>query len=77
MPFEFAESFPACMNVSPHDKAIISVHTHDDLDSSRQLSLAAVHAGARQVEGAMNGIGERTTAHWKKRRMRLKCAKTS
>ncbi|MCL7667401.1 2-isopropylmalate synthase, partial [Klebsiella pneumoniae] len=41
------------------DKAIISVHTHDDLGLAVGNSLAAVHAGARQVEGAMNGIGER------------------
>ena len=32
---------------------------HDDLGIAVGNALAAVHAGARQVEGAMNGIGER------------------
>ncbi len=35
------------------------MHTHDDLGLAVGNSLAAVHAGARQVEGALNGIGER------------------
>uniref|UniRef100_A0A8W7PQM1 2-isopropylmalate synthase n=1 Tax=Anopheles coluzzii TaxID=1518534 RepID=A0A8W7PQM1_ANOCL len=41
------------------DKAIISVHCHDDLGMAVGNSIAAVHAGARQVEGTLNGIGER------------------
>lgn len=41
------------------DKAIISVHCHDDLGMSVANSITAVQAGARQIEGAMNGIGER------------------
>ncbi|WP_031516762.1 2-isopropylmalate synthase [Desulfofalx alkaliphila] len=41
------------------DKAIISVHCHDDLGMAVANSLAAVSAGARQVEGTINGIGER------------------
>ncbi|CAI0959610.1 2-isopropylmalate synthase [Serratia quinivorans] len=41
------------------DKAIISVHCHDDLGMAVGNSIAAVQAGARQVEGTMNGIGER------------------
>jgi len=40
-------------------KAIISVHCHDDLGLAVANSLAAVQAGARQVEGTFNGIGER------------------
>ena len=39
--------------------AIFSTHCHDDLGMAVANSLAAVQAGARQVEGAMNGIGER------------------
>lgn len=41
------------------DKAVISVHCHDDLGMSVANSITAVQAGARQIEGAMNGIGER------------------
>lgn len=40
-------------------KAIISVHCHDDLGMAVGNSIAAVQAGARQVEGTLNGIGER------------------
>ena len=60
MPFEFAGIISGLYERVPNiDKAIISVHTHDDLGLAVGNSLAAVHAGARQVEGAMNGIGER------------------
>jgi len=41
------------------DRAIVSVHTHDDLGLAVANSMAALHAGARQIECAMNGIGER------------------
>ncbi len=41
------------------DKAIVSVHCHDDLGLAVANSLAAVEAGARQIECTMNGIGER------------------
>ncbi|MGI5921268.1 MAG: 2-isopropylmalate synthase [Syntrophomonadaceae bacterium] len=41
------------------DKAIISVHCHDDLGMAVANSLAGVMGGARQVECAVNGIGER------------------
>ena len=37
----------------------MSVHTHDDLGLATANALAALYAGARQVEVAMNGIGER------------------
>ncbi|EEF62703.1 2-isopropylmalate synthase [Pedosphaera parvula] len=40
-------------------KAIISVHCHNDLGLAVANSLAAVRAGARQVECTLNGIGER------------------
>jgi 2-isopropylmalate synthase len=46
-------------NVPNIDKAIISVHCHNDLGQAVANSLAAVKAGARQVEGCINGIGER------------------
>jgi 2-isopropylmalate synthase len=41
------------------DKAIVSVHCHDDLGLAVANSLAAVEAGARQIECTINGIGER------------------
>jgi 2-isopropylmalate synthase len=41
------------------DSAIVSVHCHDDLGLAAANSLAAVAAGARQVECTINGIGER------------------
>ena len=40
-------------------KAILSVHCHNDLGLAVANSLAAVANGAQQVEGAVNGIGER------------------
>jgi len=41
------------------DCAIVSVHCHDDLGFAVANSLAAVEAGARQIECTINGIGER------------------
>ncbi len=46
-------------NVSNIDDAVLSVHCHNDLGMAVANSLAAVNAGARQVEGTINGIGER------------------
>lgn len=46
-------------NVRNIDRAIISVHCHNDIGLAVANSLAAVQAGARQVEGTINGIGER------------------
>ncbi len=41
------------------DTAVVSVHCHDDLGLAVANSLAAVRAGARQIECTVNGIGER------------------
>ncbi len=46
-------------NVPNIDQTIISVHNHDDLGLSVANSLAAVKAGAGQVECTVNGLGER------------------
>ncbi|MGH9678273.1 MAG: 2-isopropylmalate synthase, partial [Candidatus Acidiferrum sp.] len=46
-------------NVRNIDRAVISAHCHDDLGMAVANSLAAVLAGARQIECTMNGIGER------------------
>lgn len=60
LPFEFSNIITGLYERVPNiDKAIISVHTHDDLGMAVGNALAAVQAGARQVEGTLNGIGER------------------
>jgi 2-isopropylmalate synthase len=60
MPDEFGELIAGVGGkVRNADKATISVHCHDDLGMAVANSLAAIRAGARQVEGCINGIGER------------------
>jgi len=60
MPSEFAELIAYLKkHVRNIDKAVISVHCHDDLGLAVANSLAAVGAGARQIECTINGIGER------------------
>ena len=46
-------------NIPNIDKAIISVHCHNDLGLATSNTLAAIEGGATQVEGAINGLGER------------------
>jgi 2-isopropylmalate synthase len=46
-------------NVKNIDKAIISVHCHNDLGLATANSVAGLQNGARQIEGTINGIGER------------------
>ena len=46
-------------NVSSIDRAIISVHCHNDLGMAVANTLAALEQGARQVECTINGLGER------------------
>ncbi|MGB1547441.1 MAG: 2-isopropylmalate synthase [Alphaproteobacteria bacterium] len=60
IPDEFSDLITSIMNHVPNvDKAIISVHCHNDLGLAVANSLAAVKAGARQVECTVNGLGER------------------
>jgi 2-isopropylmalate synthase len=60
IPSEFAQRIEDIKkNVPNIDKAVISVHCHNDLGLSVANSLAAVKAGVRQVEGCINGLGER------------------
>ncbi|MDZ4735952.1 MAG: 2-isopropylmalate synthase [Rhodospirillaceae bacterium] len=60
IPSEFAALIEMLMNRVPNiDKARISVHCHNDLGLAVANSLAAVNAGARQVECTINGLGER------------------
>jgi len=46
-------------NVKNIDKAVVSVHCHNDLGLAVANSLEAIRRGARQVECTINGIGER------------------
>jgi 2-isopropylmalate synthase len=46
-------------NVPNINKAVVSVHCHNDLGMAVANSLAAIENGARQVEGCINGLGER------------------
>jgi 2-isopropylmalate synthase len=60
VPEEFAALIRMLFNRVPNiDKAIISVHCHNDLGLAVANSLAAIGAGARQVECTVNGLGER------------------
>jgi 2-isopropylmalate synthase len=59
-PEEYGDMFRQVRERVPHsDKAIFSVHCHDDLGLAVANSLAGVQAGARQVECTINGLGER------------------
>src|ERR671910_921178 len=60
MPHEYAAMFDELYRLVPDlRKVTLSVHCHDDLGLAVANSLAGVTAGARQVECAVNGIGER------------------
>lgn len=59
-PGEFGQMISTVMNKVPNvDKAIISVHCHNDLGLGVANTLAGLMAGARQAECTINGIGER------------------
>lgn len=59
-PKEYGEIFQYLKNHVPSiDKVSLSTHCHDDLGMSIANSLSAVENGATQVEGTINGIGER------------------
>lgn len=59
-PAEYAALITMVRNRVPNiDKAVLSVHCHNDLGLAVANSLAAVAAGARQVECTINGLGER------------------
>lgn len=60
IPIEFGSMIKALFDrVKNIDKAVISVHCHNDLGLSTANSLAAVLNGAGQIECTINGIGER------------------
>jgi 2-isopropylmalate synthase len=59
-PDEYRAMFEQVRNRVPNaDKAIFSVHTHNDLGLAVANALAGVAGGARQIECTINGIGER------------------
>lgn len=59
-PEEYGALIAMLLNRVPNaDQAIFSVHCHNDLGLAVANSLAAVRAGARQVECTINGLGER------------------
>lgn len=60
IPSQFGGIIDTLFNRVPNiDQAVISVHCHNDLGLSVANSIAAVQAGARQIECTVNGIGER------------------
>jgi 2-isopropylmalate synthase len=60
MPEEYFDLFKRVRETVPNsDKAVFSVHCHNDLGMAVANSMAGVRAGARQIECTINGIGER------------------
>ncbi|HVM31678.1 MAG TPA: 2-isopropylmalate synthase [bacterium] len=60
IPEEYARMVTVVRNRVPNiEKAVISVHCHNDLGLGVANSISAIQAGARQVECTINGIGER------------------
>jgi 2-isopropylmalate synthase len=60
VPEEYGALIKGIINSVPNiDKAVVSVHCHNDLGLGVANSIAAVKNGARQVEVTVNGIGER------------------
>src|SRR5271167_4032711 len=60
VPEEYRKLFERVREAVPNsDKAVFSVHCHDDLGMAVANSLAGVAGGARQIECTVNGIGER------------------
>ena len=60
LPEEYGAKINFLINNVPNiDKAILSVHCHNDLGLATANTLAGIQNGARQVEITMNGIGER------------------
>lgn len=59
-PLEYGRLFQYMLEYVPNiHKAKLSAHCHDDLGMAVANTLSAIEAGAQQVEGTINGIGER------------------
>jgi len=85
VPAEFADLVAYVLAHTPGiDKAVLSVHCHNDLGLATANTIAAIAAGARQVEVTVNGIGERAgntsleevvmTLHTRRNRLPFTCA---
>jgi 2-isopropylmalate synthase len=59
LPGQVAEATAAVIG-AVGDRVRVAIHCHNDAECGVANSLAAVDAGARQVQGTMNGVGERT-----------------
>ncbi len=60
LPYEYGEKIKYLVeHVSNIDKAILSTHCHNDLGLATANTIAGITNGARQVEVAINGVGER------------------
>lgn len=57
MPAEIEEIIADVLTVAPGDR--LGIHAHDDTGQAVANSLAAVRAGVRQIQGTINGLGER------------------
>ncbi|MGN6573903.1 MAG: citramalate synthase [Pseudolabrys sp.] len=57
LPHEVEEIVGAVVNAIPGDH--VGIHAHNDTEQAVANSLAAVRAGARQIQGTLNGLGER------------------
>jgi 2-isopropylmalate synthase len=57
LPHEVEEIVRAVVKVVPGDH--VGIHAHNDTEQAVANSLAAVRAGARQIQGTLNGLGER------------------
>src|SRR5690606_28916638 len=57
MPAEVREIVGEVIKVAPGDR--LGIHPHDDTGQAVANALAAVEAGVRQVQGTLNGLGER------------------
>ncbi len=57
LPGEIAGAVEQVLAVVPGDR--LGIHTHNDTENAVANTLAAVEAGARQVQGTLNGLGER------------------
>ena len=59
LPYQVAEA-TAAVDAALGSRVRVAAHCHNDLECGVANSIAAVQAGASQVQGTMNGIGERT-----------------
>jgi len=57
LPHEVTEIIAEAIKVIPGEK--LGIHAHNDTGNAVANSLAAIHAGVRQVQGTINGLGER------------------